>query len=323
MTSNPNYHNEKWLRQQYIKEERSTIDIAEECGCCQQTISNWLQTHGISIRPSSPVADECLTDRDWLYERYVKQQQSMTQIGDELGCSRETVSNWLNRHEIKKRQANAVTDRRLTDREWLYTQYVEQKKTMAEIGKECNCCASTVWKHLHRHNIKSRVASPPADERLADSDWVREQYIQKRHSTLDIAEKCDTGTSVVLDWFEKHGIETRPPGESIGTGKDNARWKGGEIGYGHGWNISKKREVRKRDNHTCQDPRCSVTQTDHIDKHDEKLHVHHLRKARNVDDPEKRNAKENLITLCRNCHTRWEKIADAGLVPQLGRESTE
>jgi 5-methylcytosine-specific restriction endonuclease McrA len=65
-----------------------------------------------------------------------------------------------------------------------------------------------------------------------------------------------------------------------------------------------------------------VTQSEHIDDHDTKLHVHHLKKARNVSDPEKRNAPENLITLCRDCHQKWEKMADAGLVPELvGRKT--
>jgi len=35
------------------------------------------------------------------------------------------------------------------------------------------------------------------------------------------------------------------------------------------------------------------------------------------DDPEERNAAENLITLCRDCHQRWERMAEAGIRPQI------
>jgi ribosomal protein L31 len=82
-------------------------------------------------------------------------------------------------------------------------------------------------------------------------------------------------------------------------------------GYGHygpGFSETKKSEVRERDGHECQD--CGMSQEAHIDAHDEKLHVHHIRPAREFDNPEERNAKENLITLCRGCHLgKWEQLA--------------
>jgi len=92
--------------------------------------------------------------------------------------------------------------------------------------------------------------------------------------------------------------------------------------YGPGWNESKRRAVRARDNHCCQD--CGMTQADHSDEHDERLHVHHLIKARDIDDPEERNAMENLITLCRDCHaTTWERLSEAGLRPQMSHATTD
>jgi len=79
----------------------------------------------------------------------------------------------------------------------------------------------------------------------------------------------------------------------------------------------KANEVRERDGHVCQNPKCGMTKYKHRKKYGQNLEVHHLRKAREFDDPEERDAKENLITLCIDCHQRWEQIADAGLVPQV------
>ena len=92
------------------------------------------------------------------------------------------------------------------------------------------------------------------------------------------------------------------------SGADSPHWKGGEAGYGEGWNRRKKRKVRIRDQARCQ--HCGRTEPEHIEKFGAKHTVHHITPAREVDDPEKRNEKRNLITLCRGeCHHTWEKMA--------------
>lgn len=44
------YKNKEWLREKYIDEGKSTIDIAEICGCAQPTISIWLRKLRIKTR---------------------------------------------------------------------------------------------------------------------------------------------------------------------------------------------------------------------------------------------------------------------------------
>jgi len=52
-----------------------------------------------------------------------------------------------------------------------------------------------------------------------------------------------------------------------------------------------------------------MVESAHIDEFGRALEVHHIRKARNVDDAKKRNAKSNLVTLCTPCHREIEKMA--------------
>jgi len=49
------------------------------------------------------VADERLANREWLYERYVREGRSMCDIAEECACTPTTVSRWLSRHGIEKR----------------------------------------------------------------------------------------------------------------------------------------------------------------------------------------------------------------------------
>lgn len=328
MSSEPKYRNEEWLRQQYIENDKSTYDIAEECACCKTTIRNWLKKYDIQRRESGSVAerrvpDKRLTDVNWLRRRYVEEKASANDIAEQCDCVRQTVLRWLRRHGIDVRGRGdverRVPDKRLLDAEWLQEQHREKKKLVTEIAEDCGCGTDTVYKYLDKHDIPllGRARSRIPDARLADAEWLREKYINEQKSLPDIADECSCDATTVRQWLLRHGLETRKPGYGSLSGEEHPRYKGGEIVYGAGWNDTKRRIVRERDEYTCQDPRCSVTQPEHQDEYGEKLHVHHLRKARDVNDPEERNAPENLITLCRDCHRRWEKMADAGLVPEV------
>lgn len=92
------------------------------------------------------------------------------------------------------------------------------------------------------------------------------------------------------------------------VGPNNPRWKGGVLPYGEGWSKNKKRRVRMRDQARCQ--HCGRTEPEHLAEFGTKHVVHHIRPARSFDNSEKRNAMENLITLCRgDCHRTWEQMS--------------
>jgi 5-methylcytosine-specific restriction endonuclease McrA len=92
------------------------------------------------------------------------------------------------------------------------------------------------------------------------------------------------------------------------SGDGNPAWSGGVFPYGEGWTKSKREAVRERDDRECQ--HCGRTEEEHLELFGTKHPVHHIIPARMIDDPERRNAMENLITLCRGqCHRTWEEMA--------------
>lgn len=321
MSDTKTYRDEQWLVDQYVSQRKGVVEIAKECGCSQSTVSYWLDKHGIDTRDVGGYEKDAKhRDESYLRKKYLEEGLTTYEIAEECGCVDATVLKWLKKHGIETRKATAIPentapDERLTNSEWLREQYVEEYRSSVEIADECECTPNSVLYWLDRHGIEKRSSgSKAADPRLTDASWLREQYIEKELLCKEIAEECDVGTSNVSAWLKKHGIETeyRSP-----VGEDHPHWNGGHYPYGAGWTEAKRRSVRERDGYACQDAACSVSQSEHREQYGEKLHVHHLRKARDVDDPLERNAKENLITLCRDCHRRWEKIADAGLVPQV------
>lgn len=90
------------------------------------------------------------------------------------------------------------------------------------------------------------------------------------------------------------------------NGEDAFHWQGGPATYGPGWDREKKKEVRKRDDYRCQ--ACGKTQKQELDDIGRNLCVHHIIPAKQFDNSNKRNDKNNLVTLCLSCHMKWEGI---------------
>jgi len=86
------------------------------------------------------------------------------------------------------------------------------------------------------------------------------------------------------------------------------QWRGGSVRYpyyGPMWR-DRKKEVRDRDDHTCQD--CGRHQFRPL------LDVHHIRPLRLFgEDYEQANDPINLVTLCKGCHTLREMHLDKEL----------
>lgn len=99
------------------------------------------------------------------------------------------------------------------------------------------------------------------------------------------------------------------------SGENHPTYNGGRFPYGLGWNETKKEEVRERDGRKCQ--HCGRSEKEHIEIHGTKQAVHHIQKARAVDNPSQRNSMKNLVTLCRvapqngdkPCHDVWEAMS--------------
>lgn len=91
------------------------------------------------------------------------------------------------------------------------------------------------------------------------------------------------------------------------SGEGNPRWLGGcDNYYGENWE-EKRLECLRRDDFQCQD--CGLSREEHRKQYQTDIHVHHIQKHVKFDDPADANQLENLATLCRNCHWKWERIS--------------
>jgi len=104
---------------------------------------------------------------------------------------------------------------------------------------------------------------------------------------------------------KKHTPETRAQISAKLTGELNPGWNGGAstLPYGPEFTRRYKRQIRERDNYTCQ--RCGKKQEDHW----RALEVHH------IDHNKKNNHPENMTTVCGSCNVWLSYHRNPPLVP--------
>lgn len=102
-------------------------------------------------------------NKDWLFDQYVTQGKSSGKIAKEIGCGSSTVQHWLRRHEIPIRDCSSsklkLSSQILENKDWLYDQYIVQKKSASKISKEIGCQQETVSRYLHKFEIPIRTQS--------------------------------------------------------------------------------------------------------------------------------------------------------------------
>jgi hypothetical protein len=75
--------------------------------------------------------------------------------------------------------------------------------------------------------------------------------------------------------------------------------------YGPNW-PEQRQKALKRDDYECQD--CGMSVSQHERRFETSIHVHHIIPARKFEDYQKQNRTDNLITLCVDCHKKWEGL---------------
>lgn len=111
------------------------------------------------------MAQKPYQDREWLYEKYVEEELTGNEIAEIADCSRTTVYDWLDRHDIDRERGagyRVSEPEKYRDKEWLKEKYHGDKLSTAEIGEICDCHKQTIKLWLENHGIEKRDSSEAA-----------------------------------------------------------------------------------------------------------------------------------------------------------------
>ena len=189
------------------------------------------------------------------------------------------------------------------------TSFEERLARREEPRPECACGCGTRTRWL---TSKCRWAVYAKGHYRSDApykhaDWLREQYVDKRRTVVEIAADFGISPTGITRYMAKFEIPARDRSEArIGrmVGPKNPSWKGGvaDWDYSSGWKVI-ARNIRDLDEWTCQ--LCHEQRK----RWGKNLHVHH------IDGDKLNNDPRNLISVCASCHPRGAK--EQQLAPTL------
>lgn len=235
-----------------------------------------------------------MIDKKELETLYVIEGKNGEEIANLFGVSPQTIYNWLDKHNIKRRDRRACQNPFEIDKDTLVELYINQGKTSVEIGKMFNVSANVILRSLRKNNIEVR------DRTYKIKTWNKNKPMSEEQKKIlsEIAKKR-TGEKApryraTVSEETKNKIRKALVGRY--RGDDNPNWKGGSKYERNQWQSRDeyknwRNAVFSRDNYTCQ--MCGKKSNGDIEAH----HIHTWK-----DYPEKRFDIENGITLCKKCH---------------------
>jgi len=142
--------------------------------------------------------------------------------------------------------------------------------------------------------------SKPLREQLAEQPEVLERLYHGQGMTQEeVGRVFGVSETVAHKALKIAGVKSRTKGSRSKSKHHN--WKNGIRDYLGNWDAQRRKAI-ERDGRRCQS--CGINQSNTSSELE--LDVHHHKPYASFDDPEEANRLENLITLCRYCHRKYE-----------------
>lgn len=170
----------EYLRRQYVEEEKSLNQIAEECDCSRHAVSQRMKrldveivqhrdhyfTGGLEFSKSQTEGDIAkLYDEEYVKTQYVENEKSMVEMAKELNLSAGAVLNALRRYDIKARDYPEAAPKGPDNHNFknidtgYYGPNWDEQKLAARIRDHCKCqvCGINDAQHLDKYDRVNSV----------------------------------------------------------------------------------------------------------------------------------------------------------------------
>ncbi len=257
--------------------------------------------------------------RDLLYSLYVEQGMTLNAISEELGVSRQTVSNKLQEYNIPIRNSSYIqahkpkpkkTFRKIPDyrnREKFEKAYMELK-SIDLVAEHFGINQKTAFEWKKRHGIETIKEFSQRGKRKVNHDkpytnkeWLEEMYSKYSWEELGAMLNCDPTT--LSKWGLRFGIKTRSVKEQwdLKSKNGNRVVKSSDFDlqlYKDTYTLSGMTKLPKNLKNFIVNlyGKCECCGYDRV------LDLHH------IDENHDNNSPENHGVLCPNCHALIHRL---------------
>lgn len=216
--------NEKLLIKLYTEDSLSGRDCAKFLGISESCVSRRLRKLGINIKSIIEPKD---INEEQVIELYWKQGLTLKQTAEKLGRSIGLINRILKDSNIGTRNCSIAQEKsngtdQIND-DVLINLYINQQKSLIEIGKEFNTTGNTIKRKLKKLNIQIRKPWEQNKKKNIPIKEIINLYWDKNLSLEQISQKIKIGIPLIRKTLinSGKGLRTLKEGHSKFYGTDN------------------------------------------------------------------------------------------------------
>lgn len=261
--------------------------------------------------------------RDLLYSLYVEQGMTLQQIANELGVSRQTVSNKISEYEITVRNYSYIREQKSNSpsvpkikkktpykSKTVFERAYKELKSIELVAEHFGISQDTAYSWKKRHGIETVKEFSQRGKRkvnsnkpYANKEWLEEMY--SKYSWEELGQMLNCSPTTLSKWGVKFGIKTRTISEQWDLKSKN----GSRVVKPTGFDLQLYKDTYTLEGMTnlpknlknfiislygkCENPNCNESEV---------LDLHH------IDENHKNNSPENHGVLCPNCHAKIHRL---------------
>lgn len=170
----PVYMDKEWLYEQYIVKNKSLSEIADFCGVSNTCIDTWLVHFGIIKR--NITEKKIYQDKDWLYQKYIVENLSLSQIGELCGVNSRLIQTYCQRFGLYKCGIKEAEKYPYKNPEWLKKQYWDNGLSVQEIADICGVGYDCIRKWIAIAGLQKPLGTGMTGREPPNKGRSKEEY---------------------------------------------------------------------------------------------------------------------------------------------------
>lgn len=167
----------------YNKQHNSKECICEFCSGKFTTFSSRLGRFcSVDCGNKGKIKDITYFNKEWLEEKYINLGLSLEEISKIVGCSFQTISDWLHKFNIPTRSYGEPSIGNINNyknKDYLFKSYVLEKKTILEIANEVGISTNGIKNWLILFDIPLRERGKDVS---GNRSWMKDPELRYKHS---------------------------------------------------------------------------------------------------------------------------------------------